>query len=658
MTTPTATYRPLLPAEILALESQGCASTDWSRVRVHARFSAAYVRDTLFIGEVRLGNFGEASEAKWRQAGIYRARLEEVTVGDHCLITDVDEVVHYNLGNHVTLQHVGTLRATLDSRYGCATEVAVLNESGGREVLIHDHLTASEAYLMALHGYRTDLTEALRTRIREAADALMGQPGTIGDGATVSHVRAIRNVRIGDSARIVGAFTLEEGTIQSTADAPVEIGDGVTATDFIIRGGSHVLSGASLTRCFVGESCHIGHGFSASDSLFFANCQMENGEACALFAGPFSVSHHKATLLIACMTSFFNAGSGSNQSNHSYKLGPNKYGLLERGAKLASGSYIYWPARIGAFSTVLGHHSEHADLGDFPFSLLMEAEGRSLLLPAVNLRSIGLVRDAQKWPTRDGRQHLTATSDRITYPLLNPYTAARIERALAHLRQWLDTMPEEGDTPEAQTPQPEYFDYHGVSVPASVVRRAYSTYSAALDEYLCSHLLLRFEHADPQATTATTLASAEAGTGHWCDYGGFVAPQAEVEEGADAPRLNLTDAELAAWEWNWIAAAAERLYGHRPAEMTENDLCKIAVLYELTSEWLQTERLADSTKEYSAVARLVYGADGTAADRDADFEAIFGPNSMADSFVHKYHQAWKERRAHIVQIGRRFRSDL
>jgi hypothetical protein len=92
--------------------------------------------------------------------------------------------------------------------------------------------------------------------------------------------------------------------------------------------------------------------------------------------------------------------------------------------------------------------------------------------------------------------------------------------------------------------------------------------------------------------------------------------------------------------------------------MTENDLCKIAVLYELTSEWLQTERLADSTKEYSSVARLVYGADGTAADRDADFEAIFGPNSMADSFVHKYHQAWKERRAHIVQIGRRFRSDL
>lgn len=77
-----------------------------------------------------------------------------------------------------------------------------------------------------------------------------------------------------------------------------------------------------LTRCFVGQACHLGHTYSASDSLFFSNCQEENGEACAIFAGPFTVTHHKSTLLIAGMFSFMNAGSGSNQSNHMYKLGP------------------------------------------------------------------------------------------------------------------------------------------------------------------------------------------------------------------------------------------------------------------------------------------------------------------------------------------------
>jgi len=66
------------------------------------------------------------------------------------------------------------------------------------------------------------------------------------------------------------------------------------------------------------------------------------------------VTHHKSTLLIASQFSFMNAGSGSNQSNHMYKLGPIHQGIMERGAKTSSDSYILWPARIGAFSLCYG----------------------------------------------------------------------------------------------------------------------------------------------------------------------------------------------------------------------------------------------------------------------------------------------------------------
>ena len=52
------------------------------------------------------------------------------------------------------------------------------------------------------------------------------------------------------------------------------------------------------------------------------------------------MTHHKSTLLIAGLFSFMNAGSGSNQSNHMYKLGPIHQGILERGAKTSSDSYI------------------------------------------------------------------------------------------------------------------------------------------------------------------------------------------------------------------------------------------------------------------------------------------------------------------------------
>ena len=92
----------------------------------------------------------------------------------------------------------------------------------------------------------------------------------------------IKNVRIGDYCQIEGAGRLKNGSINSNEHAPVHIGYGVICDDFIISSGSHVEDGTMLTRCFVGQACHLGHTYSASDSLFFSNCQEENGEACAI----------------------------------------------------------------------------------------------------------------------------------------------------------------------------------------------------------------------------------------------------------------------------------------------------------------------------------------------------------------------------------------
>lgn len=116
------------------------------------------------------------------------------------------------------------------------------------------------------------------------------------------------------------------------------------------------------------------------------------------FAGPFTVTHHKSTLLIAGMFSFMNAGSGSNQSNHMYKLGPIHQGALERGAKTTSDSYILWPARIGAFSLVMGRHVNHPDTSDLPFSYLIEDKIRLIWF-----RGLIFVASAQFVMHRNGR---------------------------------------------------------------------------------------------------------------------------------------------------------------------------------------------------------------------------------------------------------------
>ena len=115
-----------------------------------------------------------------------------------------------------------------------------------------------------------------------------------------------------------------------------------------------ILNSAKISNCFVGEACCITNGFTAESSVFFANCHMANGEACAAFCGPFTSSHHKSSLLIGGMFSFYNAGSATNFSNHAYKMGPIHYGTLERGCKTASGAYLLMPAKIGTFSVCFG----------------------------------------------------------------------------------------------------------------------------------------------------------------------------------------------------------------------------------------------------------------------------------------------------------------
>jgi hypothetical protein len=139
--------------------------------------------------------------------------------------------------------------------------------------------------------------------------------------------------------------------------------------------------------------------------LFFSNCQGENGEACALFAGPYTVTHHKSTLLIAGMFSFMNAGSGSNQSNHMYKLGPIHQGIVERGAKTTSDSYVLWPAKVGPYSLILGRHYKHSDTSNLPSSYLIENDNTTYIAPGVNLRSVGTIRDA--------KNGLNATNEKI-----------------------------------------------------------------------------------------------------------------------------------------------------------------------------------------------------------------------------------------------------
>ena len=223
--------------------------------------------------------------------------------------------------------------------------------------------------------------------------------------------------------------------------------------------------------------------YSAENSVFFANCGGFHGEACSIFAGPYTVTHHKSTLLIAGLFSFLNAGSGTNQSNHMYKLGPVHQGVVERGSKTGSDSYMLWPAKVGAFTVVMGRHYRNSDTSDLPFSYLIEHEDESVLAPGVNLRSVGTVRDARKWPKRDRRkdpQEARPHQLQAAQPLHDPEDDQRpgpAAQAQGHDRPHVGLF----HLPQRQDPQPS-------------LERGIELYQIGIDKFLGNCLIKRLEN--------------------------------------------------------------------------------------------------------------------------------------------------------------------
>ena len=418
-------YRNLTDVEVKQLVNQGCSSSDWTQIKVSHDFNPDNIENSKFTGVIRLNSFKKTVNLvggiKYK-TGIYNAWLHNCIVGRDVLIYNVRSyIANYIIEEGVIIHNITTLAVDGISSFGNGIKVETINEGGGREVLMYDHLTAQVAYIMAMYRHRPVLIAALTEMAEKYVNSIRSDKGLIGAGSRIINCNTMLNVKTGPASFIDGAERLKNGSINSNIKAPVEIGEGVIMEDFIVNSGSRITDATLISKCFIGQGCILDKHYSAVNSLFFANCQGFHGEACSIFAGPYTVTHHKSTLLIAGMFSFLNAGSGSNQSNHLYKLGPIHQGIMERGAKTTSNSYILWPSRIGAFSLVMGRHYKHCDTTDFPFSYIIEKNDESILVPAINLRSIGTIRDSQKWPKRDNRKDSNLL-DCINFNLLSPYT--------------------------------------------------------------------------------------------------------------------------------------------------------------------------------------------------------------------------------------------
>jgi hypothetical protein len=626
-------FRKLTDYEIATLTSQGCSASNWQEIEVAENFKTDHIHNVTFSGDIRLGIFETEFTLPGgykKHSGLTNVALHNVTIGDNCVIENImNYIANYSIGDNTFIQNVNLILVDGLTTFGNNVEVAVLNETGGRGVPITDKLSAHQAYMLALYRHRPELISRMKSITDYYANKHSSTIGTIGEHVTISNVDTIKNVRIGDYAKINGTARLTNGSINSNVDAPVYIGHGVICDDFIISSGSNIDEGTMLTRCFVGQACTLCHNYSASDSLFFSNCHGENGEACAIFAGPFTVTHHKSTLLIAGMFSFMNAGSGSNQSNHMYKLGPIHQGSMERGAKTTSDSYILWPARVGAFSLVMGRHVNHADTSDLPFSYLIEQSNTTYLVPGVNLRSVGTIRDAMKWPRRDHRNDHNRL-DHINYNLLSPYTIQKMIKGRSILRNLKHVSGETSET----------YSFQSAKIKNSSLNNGIKFYNTGIQKFMGNSIIKRLEnivfHNDDEIR-ARLRPDTEIGDGEWVDISGLIAPKSEIEklmdniENGSINRLKTINEAFSemhnnyyTYEWTWAYNKIEEVYGIKPEEITARDIVNIVREWQNAVIGLDKLAIEDAKKEFSLSSMTGFGVDGSRDEQVQDFEQVRG----------------------------------
>ena len=614
-------YRPLTSEEIEVLKSNDCWAEDWTSINVSEDFKPNFMHRVMLYGEVNIGAFNknvEVSQGFVKHSGINNATLRNVTIGDDCLIENVGNFINnYNIGDDCYISNISTMETTEGATYGEGNLVSVLNEVGEGNVILFSDLNSQLAAFMVKHFSDKELKEKIRQLIKTDIDNKMPERGQIGNNVKIVNTKEITNCVIYDLCEVNGASRLSDCTLLGSVHGNVYVGTGVIIENSIIAEGSSVINSVKIQDCFVGEACQLSNGFTASASVFFANSYMSNGEACAAFCGPFTASHHKSSLLIGGMFSFYNAGSATNFSNHAYKMGPMHWGILERGSKTASGAYLLMPATLGSFSVCFGKLMHHPNTRNLPFAYLIADGDKMFLIPGRNITTVGLYRDIKKWPKRDLRAPENRKSI-VNFDWLSPFSVGEILKG----KKILESLREVTGDNVSQ------YLYHEYIIPASSLHKGIKYYDIALRIYMGA-VLKRVLKRDPAITPPAT----QVGTSDWDDLSGLLLPVSEEERIVNdlkegniesiqqlIERFEEIDTNYRQYQWAWTYKMICDYYGI--PEITLEDANRIHEDYiKARRSWI-AEIKKDAEKEFAMgdVEEEVFRNFVNSLNQEVDYE--------------------------------------
>ncbi len=618
-------YRNLLPNEILQLEKQDCRAIDgWEQVLVCDKFITINILSVTFSGKNYLGLFSERLETVNDYSGIYNSHIHNCTIKNQTYIKNIGSILSsYTIEDRAIIVNTDQLMVTGETSFGNGEPVSPINEAGGREVYIYNHLSVHTAYLMAFYKEKNKLQSGLKKIVTDYTKGITSNKGIIGHASQIINCGNLINIKTGPFATLEGVTHLKNGTVNSSEEAPSYVGFDVNCENFIFDTSSTIGDGAYLRHCFIGQGCEISNHYTAENSLFFSNSQCLQGEACSIFAGPFTVTHHKSTLLIAGHYSFFNAGSGTNQSNHMYKLGPVHQGIAERGCKTGSDSYILWPAKIGAFTMILGRHYGNPDISELPFSYLIEDSGKSILMPAQNLFNVGTKRDVEKWPKRDKRKGKNL-HDYIISEALNPFTINKTIKAIEVLKSLQDKS----------SPNGKNIMYKNTQISLTSINRGIKLYEQALVKYIGDELtsLLKQTRFEKVKYPEFNLNQID----EWIDLGGLILKKKNINDLITKLEINEINSETinrcykteyedyALNKKEHVFQVFKSYFKIDINKCDSNDLRLFIENWITNNDKIFSSISMDARKEFNNKCKIGFGIDGDETIREHDFESVRG----------------------------------
>ena len=445
-------YRKLTTHETEVLVRNGNSSDNWDKVLVSDAFKPELVKNCKFYGLVRIGKlepyFVEFNNLRM-PVGLYNSTIISCDIGNNVSIDNVNFMSHYIIGNDVMIVNVNELATTDHSKFGNGVLkdgepesiriwMEICNENAGRSVLPFNGMQAGDAWLWS--KYRDD--EKLQQKFKEFTDKKFdtqrGYYGKIGDRTVIKNCSIIKDVWIGTDAYIKGANKMKNLTINSSAEAKSQIGEGCELVNGIIGFGCRIFYGVKAVRFMMASNSQLKYGARLINSYLGDNSTISCCEVLNSLIFPAHEQHHNNSFLCAAVV------MGQSNMAAGATIGSNHNSRSADGELVAGRGF--WPglcvslkhnSKFASFTLIAKSDYQYELNIPIPFSLVSNDISKDSLLVIPGYwfmyNMYALARNADKYVNRDKRIDKT---QEIEYDFLAPDSVNELFVALQMMKQF------------------------------------------------------------------------------------------------------------------------------------------------------------------------------------------------------------------------------